>query len=227
MQDKLCCPCSPRNPLITRLQLMCSHVSVICERSSNFWVIAFVFDRLHTAVAVKPNKNVNTSDIFCVLYQNYQARLNRLNLTAYKFLGTGNRDIIDIAISFLSDIHLRNICYWINQYPYQYLVFIVISFSVLARQWICLWSYHHFYISVDVFEAWWIKKSILPHLNFAVLATRYYDLILTLCGSINTKRKNWWISSPHRRVILSEWYQYDNFSRVNEGPNSQSTLQDV
>ena len=107
MQDKLCCPCSPRNPLITRLQLTRSHVSVICERSSNFWVIAFVFDRLHTAVAVKPNKNVNTSDIFCVLYQNYQARLNRLNLTAYKFLGTGNRDIIDIAISFLSDIHFR------------------------------------------------------------------------------------------------------------------------
>jgi len=69
------------------------------------------------------------------------------------------------------------------------LVFIVISFSVLARQWICLWSDHHFYIPVDVFEAWWIKGTILPHLNFAVLATCYYDLILILCGSVNTKRK--------------------------------------
>ena len=65
------------------------------------------------------------------------------------------------------------------------LVFIVIPFSVLARQWICLWSYHHFYISIDVFEAWWIKGGILPHLNFAVLATRYDNFILTLCGSVN------------------------------------------
>jgi len=42
-------------------------VSVICERTLNFWVIAFAFDRLHTGVSVKPNKNVNTSDIFYVL----------------------------------------------------------------------------------------------------------------------------------------------------------------
>jgi len=73
----------------------------------------------------------------------------------------------------------------------------------------------------------WIKGSILPLLNFAVLATCY--LILTLCGLINTKgkKKNWWTSSPRRWGILSEWYQCDSFSRVNEGPNSQSTLQEV
>jgi len=51
-----------------------------------------------------------------------QARPNRLN---HKILDIGNRDIIGIAISFLSDTHFRNIYYLINQYPYQYLVFIV------------------------------------------------------------------------------------------------------
>jgi len=78
------------------------------------------------------------------------------------YWGYSNRDIIGTAISFLSDIHLRNICYWINQYPYQYLVFIVIPFPGLARQWIYLWSYHHFYISVDVwvsFHIWMVPSS--------------------------------------------------------------------
>ena len=51
-----------------------------------------------------------------------QARPNRLN---HKILDIGNRDIIGIAISFLSDTHFGNIYYLINQYPYQYLVFIV------------------------------------------------------------------------------------------------------
>ena len=125
--------------------------------------------------------------VFCRKATSDQARPNLLNLTAYRILDTeySNWDIIGTAISFLSNVHFRNICYLINQHPYQYPVFIVIPFSVLARQWICLWSCHHFYISIDVFEAWWIKGGILPHLNFAVLATRYDDFILTLCGSVN------------------------------------------
>ena len=145
----------------------------------NFWVIASKRQYIRHLICCVEREA--TSD------QNYQARLNRLNLTAYIILDIGNRDIIGIAISWLSDIHFRNICYWINQYLYQYII--VIPFPVLARQWICLWSYHHFYISVDVFEAWWIKGSILPHLNFAVLATCYYDLILTWCSSVGTKKK--------------------------------------
>ena len=140
--------------------------------------------------------------------QNYQARLNRLNLTAYIILDIGNRDIIGIAISWPSDIHFRNICYWINQYPYQYLVFIVISFSVLARQWICLWCYNHFYISIDVFEGWWIKGSVLPHLNFSVLATCYYDLILTWCSSVGTKKKQN-KSDGQAHLVVGEYWAND------------------
>ena len=66
MQGILCYPRSPRNVLIMGSRLMHGHVSVTCERFLNFWVIV-AFDRLHTAVTVKPNKNVNTSDIFYVL----------------------------------------------------------------------------------------------------------------------------------------------------------------
>ena len=47
-----------------------------------------------------------------------------------------------------------------------------------------------------------MKGSILPHLNFAVLAARYYDLILTLCGSINMKRKK---VMDKLTSSLSEW----------------------
>jgi len=126
-----------------------------------------------------------TSSVLCREATSDQARLYRLNLTTFKILDIGNT-VISLVLQFLSCL-IYNICYLINQYPYQYLVFIVIPF--LARQWLCLGSYHHFYTSIDVFEAWWIKGSILPHLNFAVLATCYYDLILTSCGSINTKRK--------------------------------------
>ena len=172
--------------------------------------------RLIVSILLSPWSQAETSihqtpSVFCREATSDQARLNRLNLTAYKIL----------------DNPLWKYLLLNQSIPYQYLVFIVISFSVLARQWICLWSYHHFYISIDVFEARWIKGSILPHLNFAVLATCYYDLILTWCSSVDTKEKtkqNCWTSSPRRRVILSEWYQCDNFSRVNEGPNAQSTL---
>ena len=52
MQDKLCYPCSSRNPLrvISSLQLTRSHVSVICERSLNFWVIAFAWSQTKTSI---------------------------------------------------------------------------------------------------------------------------------------------------------------------------------
>ena len=130
--------------IIMRSRFMHSHLWKIIE-NLNFWVIVgieFAFDRLHTAVAVKPNKNVNTSSVFCreaTSNQNHQARLN---LTAYKYWKYSNRDIIGTAISFLSDIHFWK--YLINQCPYQYLVFIVIPFPVLARQSKCLWSCHQF-----------------------------------------------------------------------------------
>ena len=123
-----------------------------------------------------------------------QARLNRLNLTTYRILdirNTSNRNIIGTAISFLSDIHFRNICYWINQYPYQYLVFIVIRFLFLQDN-----GYASRAIIISTSPSTSLKpdesRGVSSHIwipTFELLATRYHDLILTLCGSINTKKK--------------------------------------
>ena len=162
-----------------------------------------------------------TSSMFCreaTSDQNYQARLNRLDLTAYKILDIGNRDI---AISFLSDIHFRNICCWINQYPYRYLALIVIPFPVLAKQWICLWSYHHFYIH---WRLWSLMNQGEYPSTFEFFRPRHLLLwldsyMMQLSRYEEKTKQKWWTSSPRRRVILSEWYQYDNFSRVNEGPD--------
>jgi len=152
-------------------RLMRGHVSVICERSLTYsWHRVCVWSSPYCCLHEAQQNRQCIRHLLCFVSELSSSTkpAKSDSVPSFGYRGYSNRDIIGIAVSFLSDIHSRNVCYGINQYPYQYLVFIVISFSVLAGQWIYLWSYHHFYISVDVYESrgvsfhFWILPSSPP-----------------------------------------------------------------
>jgi len=226
MHGILCYHRSPRNILIMGSGLMRGHVSVICERSLNFWVIVGKSLRLIASILLSPwsqTKRQWIRHLLCFVsgLSSSTKPAKSDNVQNFGYRGYSNRDIIGTASSFLSGIHML-----LNQsIPYQHLVFIVISFSVLARQWICLWSYHHFYISIDMFEMNQGEYSSTFEFGRPCHLLLWLDSYMMQLSRYEEKtEQKWWTSSPRRRVILSEWYQCDNFSRVNEGPNSQSTL---
>jgi len=141
---------------------------------------------------MKPNKNVNTSSMLCREATSDQARPD---LTAYKILEIGNRDIIGIAISFLSDTHFRNIYYLINQYPYQYLVFIVrfLQDSGYASGVIIISTSPSTSLKPDesrgypsTFE-FYRPRHLLLWLDSYTMQLNQYE-----------KKKRWWTSSPRR-----------------------------
>jgi len=177
----------------------------------NFWVIVGVWSSPYCCRSEAKQKCQCIKHLPCFVSElsssTKPAKSDSVQNFGYR--GYSNRDIIGTAISFLSDFYFRNICYWINQY----LVFIVIPFPVLARQWICLWSYHHFYISVDVYESREVSFHIWILPSSPLVTMTWF---LHYAAQSIRKEK----SDGQAHLVVGEYWANDaNFSRVNEGPD--------
>ena len=211
---------------------MRGHVSVSREKSLkletwNFWVIVGVWSSPYCCRSEAKQK-LNASDIFCVLYLNYQARPNQLNLTACRILDIEDTPIeILLVPQFLSclastlEIYvIESINTLTNISSSSWFRFLFLQDSGYASEAIIISTSPSTSLKPDesrgVSFHFWILASLPP-----VTITWFLHY-----AAQSIRRKKWWTSSPRRRVILSEW-QYDNFSGVNEGPNFLSTLSKV
>jgi len=182
------------------------HVSVICERSLTYsWHRVCVLSSPYCCCREAKQKCRCIRHLLCFVSELSSSTkpAKSDNVQNFGYRGYSNRDIIGTAISFLSDIHLRNICYLINQHAYQYLVFIVIPFPVLARQWICLWSYHHFHIPIDIFEARGLSFHICILPSSPPMQLNQYEK--KVMGKLTSSSSNIERMIPVWQFFQSEW----------------------